>query len=34
MNDHTFYIGRGSPLGNIYHSKESSHAQAKFKVEL
>jgi len=32
MNDHTFYIGRGSPLGNIYYFKESSHAQAKFKV--
>ncbi len=28
-----FYIGRGSVLGNPYHSKESDHPQALYKVE-
>jgi hypothetical protein len=27
------YIGRGSVLGNPYHSKESDHPQALYKVE-
>lgn len=28
-----FYIGRGSVMGNPYHSKESNHPQALYKVE-
>jgi len=27
------YIGRGSIMGNPYHSKESNHPQALYKVE-
>lgn len=27
------YIGRGSAVGNPYHSKESNHPQALYKVE-
>lgn len=28
-----FYIGRGSVMGNPYHSKDSDHPQALYKVE-
>lgn len=28
-----FYIGRGSVMGNPYHSKESNHPQALYKVD-
>ena len=28
-----FYIGRGSCMGNPYHSKESKHSQALYKVD-
>jgi len=28
-----FYIGRGSCMGNPYHSKESNHSQAAYRVD-
>lgn len=28
-----FYIGRGSVMGNPYHSKESNHPHALYKVD-
>lgn len=32
IDTHSFYIGRGSPLGNPYDWKNSNHPQVKFKV--
>jgi ribA/ribD-fused uncharacterized protein len=31
--ENDFYIGRGSVMGNPYHTKESNHPQALYKVE-